>query len=67
MIDSNLIKEAIEDCKAVRHLCLSWTEGQFIGIMGFDDEGNVVRKSCRCTKCNTSIPLEQSASHASIC
>ena len=68
-MNSELLKQAIEDAKAVKLLVLSWHEGQFYGTMGWDDEikNTVKRVSCYCIFCHKSIPLETSASHAATC
>lgn len=59
-------KQAIEDVKYVKPLVLSWHEGQFYGVMGWDDasKNTVKRVSCYCQQ---SIPLETSASHVTTC
>lgn len=69
MIDSKLIQEAIEDAKALRLLCLAWTEGQFFGHMKYKswDSNEVERASCNCHYCHQSMSLESSSSHAQIC
>jgi hypothetical protein len=67
-MDTALLKQAIEDAKAVRQLVLSWNEPpQFWGVMGYDGNGNVVRSSCHCEYCHKEIPLDTSASHAVSC
>lgn len=68
-MNSELLRQAIEDAKAVKLLVLSWREGQFCGVMGWDDasKNTVKRVSCFCTFCQQSIPLETSASHAATC
>lgn len=68
-MDSELLKQAIEDAKAVRLLCLSWRDKQFWGTMEWDDasKGTVKRKSCHCSYCEQSMSLASSASHAEVC
>ena len=69
-MDSTLLKQAIEDAKAVRMLCLAWTEGQFYGHMKYvsHDSNEVERASCNCRFCGQhGILLEASASHAKFC
>lgn len=68
-MNQELLKQAIEDAKAVKMLVLSWNEGQFWGVMGWDDASKetVKRVSCHCRYCSEKIDLETSASHAKVC
>lgn len=66
-MNEQLLKEAIEDARALKMLVLSWNEKQFWGVMGYDADGNVVRVSCHCRYCDQEIPLETSSSHAVKC
>jgi hypothetical protein len=65
----DLLKQAIKDAKDVNMLVLSWIEGQFWGVMGWDnvDLKTVKRVSCHCSYCHKIIPLEMRSSHTKIC
>lgn len=69
MMNSELLKEAIEEAKALKQLVLSWREGQFSGTCDWDNAqlGTTKRVSCYCGYCRQSISLESSSSHAQIC
>lgn len=69
MINFGGLKQLIEDVKSIKLLVESWHEGQFSGVIGWDDasKGTKKRISCHCHYCNTQIPLETSASHVEAC